>query len=365
MEGRSIIFKTSDKESASTENYHQYALATVGHVVANVDDYKQGAAGEFVAHSTNTQPILRTQNHNGLVDCLLMAYNYHYDIVLRPENFWIAVLTQFSNYVNANAQALRPKLVAHAGTKELTVKGLEISDMVLDLTTQIAANLKDASVVDWVMPDFTTTTPGDRVACGVTLMATMQEYFSCKMVCGCGIPSVTLLGTTADYTNLARKVDRLLDFDNGTGTIKKWHGYLQPIFAELVRASQGNHNPDFWSRVCSTHSEGSGSSCLSGWITAFCCFNDKGKWMGDNKTYVEWNKTEQKSVTIHSDYPVIGTDDIPSGMVSVPVKLVYPPDETEHKTKIFAGSFAMDMVGDTGIAPRLDWAMALVDESKF
>lgn len=364
MEGRSIIFKTSERESESTAKWRTHAPATVGQVVAVTDGYKQSAGGEFVAHSTTTQPILKSQYDNGLVGGLLQAYNGHYDIVLRPENFWIAVLTQFSNYVNANAEALRSKLVSHAGTKELTVEGLLVSGMVLDLTTQIASNLKDAAIVDWVMPDFTTTTPSDRVVCGVTLMATMQQYFSYKMCCMCGIPSVTLQGTTADYAHLARKVDRLLDFDNGSGIMKKWHELLQPIFAELVRASQGQHNPEFWSRVCSHHSEGSGSSYLSGWVTAFCCFSDRGKWRGDNRTYRRWNEAKRMHDTVQSDYPVIDTTHIPTGMVSVPVKLVYP-DESEHQTKMFAGSFALDTVGETGLAPRLDWAMAMVDESKF
>lgn len=364
MEGRSIFFKTSEKASESTTKWHPYAMGTVGQAVSVTDEYKQGAGGEFVAHSINARPILDASYNNGLVSALLRAYNEHHDLVLRPENFWIAILTQFSNYVNANAEALRPKLVPHEGTKELTVYGTQIASMMLDMTTQIAANLKDASVVDWVMPDFTTTTPCDRVVCGVTLMATMQKYFSYTACCLCGIPSVTLQGTTADYMHLARKVDRLLEFDNGTGVIKKWHEFLQPIFAELVRASQGNHNPEFWSRVCSTHSEGSGSSCLSGWITAFCCFTDKGKWQGDNRIYEAWNAVERTSTTVHSDYPIVDTSNIPSGMVSVPVKLIYPGGE-EHMTKMFAGSFAMDTVGECGLAPRLDWAMAIVDESKF
>jgi hypothetical protein len=43
------------------------------------------------------------------------------------------------------------------------------------MTEQIAANLKDDSVRDWIMPSFTTTTINDRVVCSVVMMAAMQK----------------------------------------------------------------------------------------------------------------------------------------------------------------------------------------------
>jgi hypothetical protein len=73
---------------------------------------------------------------------------------------------------------------------------------------------------------------------------------------------VTLLGTPEDYMSLARRVDRLVEFDDGTSVIKKWHSMLKPIFDELVRSSQGNSSLDFWNRVCSNHGGGSGPSYL-------------------------------------------------------------------------------------------------------
>lgn len=364
MEGR-VVFKTSDREREPIASLSlEYAHDTVQDVLSTSDSYEQGAAGAFLAGSTVTTPILPTYYDNGLVGALIRAYNDHHDIVLRPENFWIAVLTQFSNYVNANAEALRSKLVAHADTKELVVKGVHIDDMTITMTNQIADSLKDASIIEWILPAFTTTTFTDILVCGVTTMAAMQNYFSYSMSSFCGIPNVTLLGTTADYEDLSRRVDRLLEFDNGTGVMKKWHEYLKPIFVELVRASQGNHSPEFWSRVYANHSEESGSSFMSGWSTAFCCFTGNGKWQGDAHTYKRWND-DLKTFDLHTSvYPVIDTSDIPSGIVSVPVRLVYP-DESEHKTRMFAGSFAMNVIGDCALAPRLDWAMAIVDEAKM
>ena len=57
----------------------------------------------------------------GLVGMILDAYNKHHDLVLRPEDFWQAILTQFSFYVNANAEQLRDRIVDFEGQKELKV----------------------------------------------------------------------------------------------------------------------------------------------------------------------------------------------------------------------------------------------------
>ena len=65
--------------------------------------------------------VLKTSNNNGLVNALTLAYNQHHNIVLRPEDFWTAVLTQFSSYVNANSEQLRDKFVNFDGKRELKV----------------------------------------------------------------------------------------------------------------------------------------------------------------------------------------------------------------------------------------------------
>jgi hypothetical protein len=40
------------------------------------------------------------------------AYNNHYDLILRPDDFWQATLTQFSFYFNAHVSELQSRLIA-------------------------------------------------------------------------------------------------------------------------------------------------------------------------------------------------------------------------------------------------------------
>jgi len=149
-----------------------------------------------------------------------------------------------------------------------------------------------------------------------------------------------LLGTPDDYQKLKEKVDKLTEYDLGNGILKKWHAMLSPIFEELINSSKGTPNLDFWNKICHYHGGGSGPRYLSGWISVFCCFDENGKWQGD---------------TGEKEWPFINTNDIPCGIVSVPV------DVDGVKTMMFAGSFCMNVVSPTKVEPRLDWSITLID----
>ena len=150
----------------------------------------------------------------------------------------------------------------------------------LEMTKQIQKNLIDETVRDWILPSFSTTTQNDIVVCSVVMMAALQNYFSYKFTLCCGLPEVTLLGTTNDYINLKERVDVLKKYDLGDGKINKWHSLLSEICDELINTSKGNPNMEFWNTICHRSGGGSGPSYLCGWISTFCCFDEKGNWIG-------------------------------------------------------------------------------------
>jgi len=107
----------------------------------------------------------------GFIGTAITAYGYHSDLVIRPDDIWITILSQFSFYVNARSEQLRDMFVSHEGQKklEVTVEGKletvpydEIAVKFLDL---ISANLNDDVGVgkSWFLPGFTTTTKTDEV----------------------------------------------------------------------------------------------------------------------------------------------------------------------------------------------------------
>ncbi|KAK3720054.1 hypothetical protein LTR37_003877 [Vermiconidia calcicola] len=69
----------------------------------------------------NTEPAMLPRT-NGFVNAAITAYNQHHHLIIRPEDVWTAIITQFNFYVNAHAEELRDKFVAHEGKKELRLE---------------------------------------------------------------------------------------------------------------------------------------------------------------------------------------------------------------------------------------------------
>ncbi len=89
-------------------------------------------------------------------------------------------MIQFSYYVNGNAEALREFFVEHEGKKELVVrmdgslKTVDYGELAKRMVPEeIKKNIKDPTVTEWLLPDFSTTKDSDRVAACVSIMATL------------------------------------------------------------------------------------------------------------------------------------------------------------------------------------------------
>ena len=195
----------------------------------------------------------------------------------------MTILTQFNLYVNANAEALRHLFVSHPGQKELEVDAcgtrytVDFGGMADQMGAQIQKNVLDPDLREWIIPHFSTTTFNDRIVSAVIMMATLSKYFSYKFSLQCGLPAVTLLGERSDWQLLLTKIDKLPTYGAETA---QWATLLRPVLKAFVRAfddPDSRANKDFWQRIAHYRHEGSGTTYLSGWITAFCFFDDKGK----------------------------------------------------------------------------------------
>lgn len=119
-------------------------------------------------------------------------------------------MVQFSFYVNANSEALRSRFVTHRNKKNLKVsiqdhiRAIKYDDFIKTMTNKVLDNLVLENV-NWILPNFTTTTPEDTVINGAILMATMQNYFEYEASVLCGIPEMTLLGSLDDWREIKRR----------------------------------------------------------------------------------------------------------------------------------------------------------------
>ena len=232
-------------------------------------------------------------SNNGFVQAVIKAYYGHHNFSIRPDDAWMAILVQFSSYVNANQGQFRSTFVKHEGKKELivtqnaTLETANYGVIAKQMTDQLQNNLVDSKLKEWIIPNFTTTTEDDVIAGSVVFMATMKNYFSYKCTLKCGIPETRIYGTLEDWIKVDKRIKELRKYGD---ICNKWVDMLEKIVSQFVSIIDGTPDLSFWSRICNNEGGGSGPSYISGWITAFCVFNDKGEWMGDRKEIKVWGK---------------------------------------------------------------------------
>ena len=224
---------------------------------------------------------------NGFVNTIVDAYSSHHALIIRPDDVWLAILSQFNFFVNGNAEVLRSQFVRHEGREPLVVATYgtrytaDFGRMAKQMTGLMQEQIVDPALREWILPDFSTTTDLDRIVGAITMMSTMKAYFSYEFHLMCGIPHVTLEGEKHDWEKILSKLEKLKQYGEQTTV---WYHLLVPVISQFVQAfhrPNGPENIDFWQRVAHYHGGGSGPTYLSGWITAFCVFNAEGKWIGN------------------------------------------------------------------------------------
>jgi Domain of unknown function (DUF4419) len=111
---------------------------------------------------------------------VIECYNSHNALVIRPDDVWLAVLTQFNFFVNGNAEQLRKLFVSHEGEKELEIQAIgtrytvDFGFMARQMTNLINENIVDPALRAWILPDFSTTTVNDVTVSSIVMMATLK-----------------------------------------------------------------------------------------------------------------------------------------------------------------------------------------------
>lgn len=117
---------------------------------------------------------------NGFVNTVVDCYNQHRALVIRPDDVWIAILTQFNFFVNGNAEQLRKQFVNHEGKQELTVNAagsrysVDFGSMARTMVDLMDENIVDPTLREWILPKFSTTTITDTTVSCMIMMATMK-----------------------------------------------------------------------------------------------------------------------------------------------------------------------------------------------
>lgn len=261
--------------------------------------------------------------------------------------------------MNANAEAMRPFFVAHEGQKELwvhavgTIHTVDMGALARQMSDLLSKNVKDPELHPWIMPAFSTTTENDRVVASIIMMGALQKYFAYGFMLTCGLPSVTLLGTRQDWLEMLQRLEKLPQLGKEP---TEFYLLLKPVltrFVESFDSPESQETKDFWQKIAH-ESGGSGPYFLSGWITAFCFWNQDGTSMyaptGEGPSgpvqlegFGSRNPGCQLGDTL---YHKVNLENIPSGCTSVPVKV--DDNGALHETRMVAGSVGIRATSSGG-----------------
>ena len=111
-------------------------------------------------------------------------------------------------------------------------------------------------------------------------MGTMKKYFSYGASSSFGIPRITLEGTHADWEEVLCRRDRFAEYGD---ECVLWHRMLMPILRRFVATFDDPklkkaETRKFWNNMVQYKTPGSGHPYITGWLMAFCMFDEDGNW---------------------------------------------------------------------------------------
>jgi hypothetical protein len=292
---------------------------------------------------------------NPLVACVRDAYLNHRTLILSPDMIWLMISQGFAIHVDQNSDSLRHYFVDFTGKKVLSVerdeflKGSPDNDwqgVFPEFTKQIG-DYTGQELLNTTLVNYSTTGPAEKAAFEVTLMDAMSSYFIYRVVTiTCGIPKITLEGTSQDWETLRTKALALKKYDLGW-----WIDSLKPVLDQFVDASKGKVDKDFWAKIYNYKTTVSGGGCggpttrtdISGWITKFFPYSK----YGDN-----YYKRKNISETMEPEY-------FPSGLSKADFYWLYivPPINALYQMEFIAGFTGYTVNKSGALRPEIGWAI--------
>ncbi|MGJ7031332.1 DUF4419 domain-containing protein [Niabella hirudinis] len=298
----------------------------------------------IVAQSELPQKLV-TYGYHSFFDGVYRAYADHRPLVISPDMIWLLIAQGFSQHINSNPEKYRKYFVQHQGKETLLVQNNAIrlddpdspwEQVFPEFTKQIAARTGQ-ELIHTLTSSFSTTTPTSGIASQITIMDAMKSYFEYVVfIIGCGIPKVTLQGTSADWEAVYKKANSLKKYELGW-----WLNELDPVFRQFIAASKGSVNKDFWRNLFKVHKAGKPyqSDKIDGWFVKFFPYTRDGK------------RNDLQTLT--------GSSNLPDEIVKVPLLHVFQHTDgttTQTPLELWAGFMGLQQNSqDFTLKPEIGW----------
>jgi hypothetical protein len=282
-------------------------------------------------------PVVVCDDKHALLSAFQIAFYDHMPLRLSPDAIWITIARGFALHVNHHAEELRHRFATHRGKVTLELRRLDFipnrdnpwPEAFEEFSLQIAE--QTGGLAPLVQADFSTTGPVERAVSHLMAMETFKSYFEYKLLCGCGIPKITLTGTVTDWQTLRKKAQNFADYG-----LEEWVEALDPVLAQFERAKAGKSDAGFW-RSMFRYNSGSGPAVLTGWANVFFPYlHDADEKLYPNPSLKDWKKRlaidDRQHWRERWDNPQgTGLHAFPTCFTSVPLKVFWGSQGTEMR----------------------------------
>ena len=298
-----------------------------------------------------------------LIRGLMLAYENHYPITVSPDMILILFLQGYSRFMEKYSEKFRNQYVNFEGKKELSVKRNGITPekatseiwqgIVDEFTTKIKESVGE-DIISNLESNFTTTKPVHLTTSQLSIMSSMKQYFTYKVVmCVCGISSIKLEGSLEDWQKIKKKFEFLSKKEFG---LNWWTESLIPIINKIIETKiYYSQNKDinyelrtFWKDMIRLKKGWVYEpTVIDGWIVKFIP-----------------NLSEEEPKVFQK----LEDSDIPDEIISCPLKLIFI-DENNKKIKydcaLASGFYGMiqDEITYT-IKPVIGYSIVVEEKNK-
>jgi hypothetical protein len=304
-------------------------------------------------------PLIDHGATHPLLAAVGLAFAQHRPLVISPDAVWLTIAQGVAQHVRLHAEQLRPRLVRHHRRKRLTVTTNGVpadadawARAIDDYRALLAEEISDGRARLFEC-DFSTSTDVDRLASQIVLLDAYSPYFSLWMICICGIPSITLTGTTDDWRRIRERLDVVAELDLGF-----WCRSLAPILDQFVSATGGAIDLDFWRRIYNPF-DAYGGELITGWITRLYPYVEYSGRVDTPNPMLDLpiDEPKQRTTATQRNYagPGLRSDSVPAVLSRVTVHIVDRAAGEQRSVDIVAGVTAVTQDDDGALRPIAGW----------
>lgn len=291
--------------------------------------------------------VLKPNGVHPLLHAVSKAFAEHRPLVLSPDAVWLTITRGVAQHVRLHAEELRSVLVSHQGRGRIEVLAPPEADPWSTVIEHLAKQVGDT----FFECDFSTSTDVERLAGRVAMLDAYSPYYGYWMLGICGIPSITLTGTPADWRGIRARIDDLPRFG-----LEHWCRSLVPIADHLVLAATGSPDTAFWQRIYNPI-DAYGGDRVTGWITRLYPYLELGREGTKPNHMLDLPIGEPRDLNPDDKYsfPAITTDTVPATLCRALINVKTRLDVT--KIAVDAGLAGVAQHEDGALEPVAGWAV--------